>query len=105
MKSLSKYNQGIKYLLCAIGSFNKYAVVCINRGAGPHFRPHFFRFFNISIININIRKFLTPFVLLIHSFYTNNISFLNIWRESSLVPPFIHTTLMRYNKININNHQ
>ena len=27
MQSLSKYNKGIKYLLCAIGLFNKYAWV------------------------------------------------------------------------------
>ena len=107
MQSLSKYNKGIKYLLRAISSFNKYAVVCINAGARPHFRPHFFRFFNIVafLLKLSIRKFLTPFILLIHSFYTNNINFLNILRKSGLVPPFIHTTLMRYNKINLNNHQ
>ena len=27
MQSLSKYNKGIKYLLCAIGFFSKYAWV------------------------------------------------------------------------------
>ena len=27
MQSLSKYNKGIKYLLCAIGLFSKYAWV------------------------------------------------------------------------------
>ena len=27
MQSLSKYNKGIKYLLCAIDLFNKYALV------------------------------------------------------------------------------
>ena len=111
MQSLSKFNKGIKYLLCAIGPFNKYAVVCINGSARPHFRPHFFRFFNIVafLLKLSIRKFLTPFILLIHSFYTNNINFLNTpARKSDLSLPLIHTTLTYHNKLshknNHNNH-
>ena len=56
-----------------------------------------FRFFNtvVFLLKLSIPKFLTLFILLIHSFYTNNINFLNILRKSGLAPPFIHTTLMQ----------
>ena len=72
-------------------------------GPSPLFRSHFLDFLILFILlNLSIRKFLTLFILLIHSFYTNNINFLNILRKSGLSPPFLHTKLMRYNKITIN---
>ena len=55
----------------------------------------FFRFliFSFFLLKLSIRKFLTLFILLIHSFHTNNINFLNILRKSVLKSPFIHTAL------------
>ena len=70
-------------------------VVCINGGARPLFRLHFFRFFNIDVflLETSICKFLTLFILFIYSFYTSNVNFVNILLKSGLSPPFIHTTL------------
>ena len=45
------------------------------------------------LLKLSIFKFLTLFILLIHSFYTNNINFLNILRKvCTLTPIFTYYT-------------
>ena len=45
------------------------------------------------LLKLSIFKFLTLFILLIHSFYTNNINFLNILRKVCILTPiFTHYT-------------
>ena len=39
------------------------------------------------LLKLSIFKFLTLFILLIHSFYTNNINFLNILRKVCILTP------------------
>ena len=39
------------------------------------------------LLKLSIFKFLTLFILLIHSFYTNNINFLNILRKVCIPTP------------------
>ena len=76
-------------------------VVCISGGL-DHFSDPFFLilFFLTFLLKLSICKFLTLFILLIHSFYTNNINFLNtLAQKSDLGLPFIHTALTYHHKI------
>ena len=70
-------------------------VVCINGNARTTFWRHFFSFLILLffLLKLSTCKFLSLFILLIHSFYINNINFLNILQKVVVSPPFIHTTL------------
>ena len=61
-------------------------------GVSGHFFEAIFRFFNIVIflLELSICKFLTLFILLIFSFYTNNINFLNILPKKMTQYPHLY---------------
>ena len=58
------------------------SVVCINGGTSALFLPFFKLLISLFfILKSSICKFCTLFILLIHSFHTNNINFLNFSRK------------------------